>query len=576
MTGEKTKDPEKKAPEAADQPKPAEKKNDPEKKEGETHGKTRADLKNFMSQEGLDDLQKIQKRQQDIDGEQKKLQEDAKTKRSTESWTKNTAESPLLDPRSIINDQVEEKFKEYQSQFEQAGLGDSTNLGILKQVAKDLIYEHYTKTGKDKDVTANYVKNVLGEKLKFLIQTLQDIYDSHKHPFNKPVDVLEAFSKFTDLGFIKNGILQPKQFKDTLIIERADCESMLGSFGKSLGLNLEFKQLEGQKTDILGKKIEPETLFKEKRITLEKRKITLPKDTKDLDTALQTEVAKSLPPIADKETQQKIVDYLIAELKKQNPKPEETFEVSPDGKWTKIDVAAENKTQEKAKEESKQTADAQLADAAKDKPAAAPGGIMGGISGWLKDAMKTLMDVFKDIMGYIKGFSSSSEAGNDLLKEWKNIQPEEKEQITKFMGANKKYFFRFDNINKTLLKNPDEARRVLAAKKSDSKPNESWEDWMGRHLNRQEQDDINNSTTMDAKGVADRLISVNGPGDAPAKPTSNLPQPAVPAESPSPKPAQPNDPAVPDAGPAKPAAQDKPADAPPADQSDQDSPPANP
>ncbi len=524
MAGDQDKDKDQKAPEKPEGQKPPEGQKKPEDKDTTVHAAARMEWKDFMSKEGLDRIQKIQERKKQIDEEQKKLQDEAAGKRTKETWIDNPAGTSWKDgmARDKINANVEEKFASYQKDFEDAGLGDPTNIGILKQVAKELIFEYFQKNGSDGDKTLEYVKGALSDKLKYILNSLKEIYDSKKHGFAKPVDTVEAFSTFTKTDFLKQGFLQSRAFKDFLVLDKSTYELQFQNFSKSLGLTIEKKQLEGEETTLMGKGLEPRELIEQKKITFTKTRFTSPKDGKDLDKVLQEEIPKALPPIADAATKQKIVDYLAGEVKKLNPQPDEVFELSPDGKWTKIDTASENKSKDDAKTDAeKQVAETAAATSTDSKPFN------------FKDSFKSFGETIMEFLRWILGLFGMKLGGGgveDLLTEWKDITPEEKNQIKEFYGTGKKYFSKMDNVNK-MLKSPEETRKMLAAKKTDAKENETWDGWIQRHLSEPEKSEISFSTTIEAKNVAAFLISENGPDDQPALPLQQD-QPGQPKQDP--------------------------------------------
>ncbi len=464
----------------------------------------------LLSPESVKRLKEIKNRKQQIETEQTKLQQEASTKRAKETWPDNKPETGFTDgfARDKINSKVEEKFAEYQKEFEDAGLGDQTNITIIKQTAKEMIFDYYQKNGRDNDKTLSYVKGQLLDKLRYVTDSLKQIFESKKHGYNKPVEVMEAFSKYTKDDFMKDGYLQPGAFKDFLLFEKSTYETQVTDFAKSLGLTLEKKDLEGEETTLVGKKLGPKELIEQKRLSLNKIRITVPKDAKDLDATLQTEIPKALPPIDDKEVKQKIVDYLAGEFKKNTPQPDQIFELSPDGKWNKIDVAVETK----AKEETKQQVEQQVAQTASSTEQKSEGF---SFDKGIKSVGDFILEIFRWIMKLF-GVKMGGADIEDMLKEWKDVTPEERAQMKEFYGSSKKFFSGMNNIQ-ALIKSPDDMRLVLNARKVDSKQNETWDAWIQRHLSAPEQEEINISKTIQPKEVANKLISPNSNFDKPAQ-----------------------------------------------------------
>jgi hypothetical protein len=204
-------------------------------------------------------------------------------------------------------------------------------------------------------------------KVQFLFDELAKVFESKKTPFTKPIELLENFGLFTKTNILHNGFLQAQQLKEFFLLEKSNYEIFINNFRKSFDLDAEKKTLDGQEVELLGKKIDPATLFKEKRFKLlNKARITTPKETKDLDKTLQEEILKVLPPIADPEIKEKITSYLMGEVKKLNPQPDQIFELSPEGQWFKVEATSEQKpktetpekaeTPEKVKEQEKEKA----------------------------------------------------------------------------------------------------------------------------------------------------------------------------------------------------------------------------
>ncbi len=504
-----------KAPENAEKQNQPEAKNAPLTPEEGVHASARLEWKDLMSKEGLDRLQKIKDRKKEIDDRQNKLRDEAVNARTKESWVDNAADSGMTDgmAHKKINEKVEEKFGRYKPSFEDLGIGDETNVNVLKQTAKDLIFDYFQKAGRDSDKTTNFAENTLDDKISYFLSNLKQTLDSKKFPFTKPVEVVEAFSTYTKTDIITNGYLQAGKLKEFLQLDQASYTTMLKNFDESLGLKTEKTRLEGEETDLMGKTLSPKELIDRKLITFNKTRITAPKDAKDLDKALQEQIPKALPPIDDADVKQKVVDYLAAEVKKLNPQADEVFELSPEGQWSKIDVPSENQ----AKDQTKQQVEQQTAETAAQQTEQA--GKPFNLADVFKNLGQYLMEFLKWIMSAL-GIKMGAETANDvtsLLKDWKEIAPEERQQLEQFYKGGKRYFSKMENINK-MYQSPDDARRFLQVAKTSTKQNETWSQWIERHLSDTEQNDITYGTTLDAKGVADRLISENGPNDKPAQP----------------------------------------------------------
>jgi hypothetical protein len=290
---------------------------------------------------------------------------------------------------------------------------------------------------------------------------------------------------------------------------------------------------------------------------LSKIPVTAPADAAKLDDTLQAEIPKALPPIDNPKVKEKIVKYLADELKKLNPQPGEIFELSAEGQWSKIDTAAEKQSTEEARKDA-ETKAAAIAAQAETSPA--------GFS--FGETFKSIGDAIMQLLKWIAslvGIKFGTDAVADLMKEWKDVTPDEQARLKNFYGTGKKFFEQMKNIDK-LVKDPVQMRLVLAKKQTDGKPNENWDDWIGRHLTAKERDEINTSDTITTQRTAELLMSENIKTDVSAQPIaqpgSSPKPPAAPAQAPAPAggtpaPAESGAPATAAAEGPKPAVQDK-------------------
>jgi hypothetical protein len=137
---------------------------------------------------------------------------------------------------------------------------------------------------------------------------------------------------------------------------------------------------------------------------------------------------------------------------------------------------------------------------------------------FFKDGMKNFSEIILQLINYFLEFIGAKKPDmmQELVKEWKNtIAQDELKMLKEMYGSGRNFFKKMDNIHK-LIKDQDETRRVFAARKADTLPNETWNQWMQRHLSEQEQEEINTSTTIEPKKIADYLISSNTEEDKPA------------------------------------------------------------
>ena len=480
----------------------------------------------FRKQEGLDRLKQIDDRKKQIDEEQQRLRQEAGSKRSRESWIGQPNKNELIEEKIAAT--IEKKFDDpdIKSMLEKNGLDEKNNARIIKACITNILNDYLHKLSDTELVSekfnltnkiSDYANNILLEKIQYLFGELGKAFDAKKHRFGKPIELLEAFSNFTGTNFLKNGVLQPNELKDFLSLERSNYESFVAGFLKSLGLESELTTLKGEETNIMGKKVDVQKLIEEGKVPFKKIKVTIPKNDTETNTMLQAEIPKALPENIDAQTKQKIVDYLAAEIKKQNPKPDEVFELSPDGKWNKINIAVEQENQIAAQQAAQKQAEPAAPQAA---PAETPpSGNPFDLKNIINQIMKFFMDIFKYI-GAIFGVKTVVSELDSKFTEWRNMTDEEKQEITNFYKEMKNFLPKINNLD-PLIKDPDSMRKVLTARKRDTKTGETWNGWILRHLSASEQQELNSNNPPAASRIAEMFISENARGTAEIKTAGN-------------------------------------------------------
>lgn len=431
------------------------------------------------------------------------LKKEASGRRTTETWLSQKAEEGLTAgiARDTINSGVDEKMEKYLPQFQENGIGDATNVGIIKQAAKDLIYEHYCKTGNSKETTTTYVDGVLSEKLLLLFDGLKKINQNKKYGFNKPVDCLAAFSDFAGLGIISGGILKLDPFKNTLKLQKTDYEFFLKTFEENLIIGGELSQLGTESANMEAKgetTIDASKLFAAGTLVLKgKTRITALKTPADTEKMLADAVTKNLPENLDPKVKEAALKWLAAEVQKLNPAEGETVEIGENGTVQKIDVAAEKQAADVAK----QQADQEVAAAGGGAPEEGSDNPFKTGIGFIDKILEPLLKVFDNILVGLGPMLAGMGLGEWV--EFMGLSESETEKARQFKEACKKIELDLDTLRPLFL-NATEMRKILKLQQDKSL---SWEDLLTKYLNPTETDELKKKQKLNPDKISEMFLS---------------------------------------------------------------------
>ncbi len=212
--------------------------------------RTRAEWKDFLQKEELDRLQIIQKERDEKKRKADELRTTAATQKTTESWTNNKAERPTLlgmditnDAKAKISKNVDEELAKNMALFSEVGLNSPENVSSIKNVAKEIIFEHFTKTGATESVTESYVEKELVPKLEETFEALKAIYEQNKNLFASPLQFMETFGTFCGLNIIQNGRVNEPAIKTLLLIQKSGLQNLVNGFREYVPANADVERL---------------------------------------------------------------------------------------------------------------------------------------------------------------------------------------------------------------------------------------------------------------------------------------------------------------------------------------------
>jgi hypothetical protein len=421
------------------------------------------------------------------------LKDESAKRRNSESWTGNKPEEGFGSSvaQGVINSGVEEKFAAYIDQFRENGLGDPTNVNVIKQAAKDIIYQHYLKTGNDKDTTTEYIKKGLGEKLKYLLNGLREINANPKYGFKKPIDTLQAFSDFTALKFIDNGYANLENLKKALLLEKSDFEFFLKSFTQYLNINLELVDLSGREATAAAKepeKMDVGAMLKDGKIALKNpARVTFTSDAAGSLEQAKKEIHDRLPDNTDPKAKDVIAAYLAEEVKKAGAGAGETVEVSVNGTVRKIDLSAEQAAQATSKDKAEKEVQKASTESAE------------GLSGGIGKFIAALLAILQKLMGSFGNITAKFGLG----EEFAGLDESETKD-----GAAMKAYAEKSGLNlKTLsplFQSAEQMKKVLKIKKDKGL---EWEDYFKKYLSAAETAELKKEQKLDPEKTAEMFIS---------------------------------------------------------------------
>jgi hypothetical protein len=487
------------------------------------------------------------------------LQKAAETRRDKESWTNNPMNPPnsLIEGtvRATINSGVEEQIQPYLPMLTQSGLGDFANLGAIKQTVKDVIYEHYCKTGMNQDATKNYAEKTLLPEFKSLTETVQRIFQTKIFPFANPLAVIEAFSSFAKLDFCKSGILDAAKFKEFALLDPYAQDFLIKTFEQHLNIQGELTTLSGQEANLALGAQKPEAgkagteepkanpgnpaeapdkpaatatpekpaeakpeiaaLFEKGTLKLNSKvRLVIPANAAELDPNLKTALTPALPANLEAANKEIATTYLTAELRKLNLAAGETFEVTETGQWQKIDVQTEKAQLDAARTQAEKAVTTAAAGTGAEK-------ILTGLQKLFEgdNIMGTIIGFILSLMGFkgLEGLTGAKE------EEFATLDSTEKQEAAKMKEAMAKLQLNMETMHNLFI-NPAEMKKILGQKKEKGNEQLSWEDYLTQHLNDEELAELHQKKEFKAEDIAGMILS---PKVAPPLPTA--PPPETPA-----------------------------------------------
>jgi hypothetical protein len=432
------------------------------------------------------------------------LEEQAGSRRDKESWVNNTAQSVSFEGivKSTISENVEEKFQQSISLVQEAGLNDPTNVGVIKAVAKEIIFDHYTKTGADKDATTSYVETTLLPKITMVMDRVKKLYEAKKYPFQNIVQCWQMLSTFSRLEFMNSGVLQQPSLKETFLMDSNALTFIIMSFEQYLNIQGELTTLSGQEANAAmqaapagSEKPDISKLFSEGQLKLTGNvRVVIPADVSTTDQYLKDTIEPQLPATLEAANKEAAISYLISELKKMDPKANETFEFAVNGQITKIDTAAEQTQTEKAKKEAEQ----QVATATGQSPEASAG-ILGSLGGFGETIQSLLGSLLATLLPLLQSMGLIDNAEFFMLSE------EEKKDADAMKKAMQKLELNLKTLRPLFLDSA-ETRKVLKMKRE---KNLDWATYLEKYVSAEETDELKKDQTMKPETISKMLLSPN-------------------------------------------------------------------
>jgi hypothetical protein len=496
------------------------------------------------------------------------IQQAAQAKRDKESWVNNKMDPPnsLLEGtiRDTISSNVEEEIQPYLPMLQQNGLGESANLIVVKQTAKDIIFEHYCKTGKNEDITKEYAKNTLLPKFKSLTENVQRIFLEKKTLFPNPLAVIESFSSFSKLDFCAMGILDAGKFKEFALLDAATQDFQIKTFEQHLKNQAELATLSGQETNLALSEKKPETgkigtekpseakpeqsaaekpaeaktgvaaLFENGTLKLtSKVRFIIPANPAEMGPKLKTAIIAALPGNLENANKEAIANNLITAIERTTtppPQAGETFEIAENGRWQKIDVQTEKAQVEAAKKQAEKVVAA---------AGVVPESMVSGIKGFFEKhgILATIIGFIFSLFG-IKGFEQFF--GGESA-EFAGLSAAEKEEANKMKEAMGKIGLNMETLHK-LFVNTDGTKKILKLKEEKKLP---WDKFLEKYLDPSETTILKDKQDLKPDAISAMLLSPKEQtGAAMAATPAAAPTEAKPAEAAPTAPAEATPPAT--------------------------------
>lgn len=304
--------------------------------------RARAEWRELLEQEDLNQLQKIEQERDQKQKRQQDLIQQAAGQRTAESWTANQAETPRMlgmdvsnQAKTEISNTVDEKFNENLSIFNEVGISSAENIATVKSVAKEVIYEYFTKNGAnvdEKEKVEKYVENQLIPKLTTFFESLKKIYEENKQKYSSPLEFLKGFNSYSGLNILQGDRINEPGLKTLILLEASNLQNLSSGFSEYINLNKDIERLTGEASNLLGEKVDIGKLFKQGQLKLNNAVIlAMPAAFDQFDQYIKQQIEASLPANLSDTVKTRTVDWLLNQVKLTNPQPGQTVTLAENG-----------------------------------------------------------------------------------------------------------------------------------------------------------------------------------------------------------------------------------------------------
>lgn len=304
--------------------------------------RTRAKWRELLKQEDLNQLQKIEQEREQKQKRQQELMQQAASQRTAESWTANRAETPRklfidisAEAKTEISKTVDKKFAENLSIFNEVGITSAENIAAVKSVAKDVIYEYFTKNGANPDETEKvekYVEQKLIPKLTTFFESLKQTYENNKQNYSSPLELLKQFNTYCGLNILQGDRINENGLKTLILLQASNLQNLATGFNEYLNLNKNIERLTGEASNLLGEKVDVDKLFKQGQLKLNNPvTLSFPSALNQFDQYIKTQIEASLPANLSNTIKTRTVDWLLNQVKLANPQPGQILTLTENG-----------------------------------------------------------------------------------------------------------------------------------------------------------------------------------------------------------------------------------------------------
>ncbi len=226
-----------------------------------------------------------------------------------------------------------------------------------------------------------------------------------------------------------------------------------------------------------------------------KVRFLIPATAAERELNIRTSLTSALPASLETTNKETAITYLLSELEKLNPAENETYEISENGTWQKVDVEAEQ-TQIDA---SRQQAEEQIAEAKKESSPT-------DLAGIIKQFMET-----NPILGAIIGFiltlfgiqGLEALTGTDEFMALDSVEKAEAGKMKESMG---KIGLNMKTMHALFIDGP-KTKEIIKQRKDENQP--TWDDYLAQHLNQPELSELKLEKTISAQDIAAMILSPN-------------------------------------------------------------------